>query len=221
MNSRRHLGLDRQRPVLLDRGSPGTPSTTTCTPSRSRGRPARLVRSARDRSLTEGRRGAGAGAAPGPGMFGFASAFCATSARPVRKRARRRAERSGAGPRRQPTPARGRGSGRDGAGTHRPSMPRVRGHCGAHERRRSAVLTSGRGLPQTRTPAVTEPTIRVRRIHRRDLNKVWSSSSACSARSTARPSSTSAPAPRPGFLEIYEEEGIEHCCSRSTRATPR
>lgn len=58
-------------------------------------------------------------------------------------------------------------------------------------------------------PAVTEPTIRVRRIHRRDLNKVWEFLKRVFRSVNRETVEYQRPRTKTRFLEIYEEEGIE------------
>lgn len=58
-------------------------------------------------------------------------------------------------------------------------------------------------------PAVAEPTIRVRRIHRRDLNKVWEFLKRVFRSVNRETVEYQRPRTKTRFLEIYEEEGIE------------
>jgi ribosomal protein S18 acetylase RimI-like enzyme len=62
-----------------------------------------------------------------------------------------------------------------------------------------------------RRPAVdtTEPTIRVRRIHRRDLNRVWEFLKRVFRSVNRETVEYQRPRTKTRFIEIYEEEGIE------------
>lgn len=62
-----------------------------------------------------------------------------------------------------------------------------------------------------RKPAacITEPTIRVRRIHRRDLNKVWEFLKRVFRSVNRETVEYQRPRTKTRFIEIYEEEGIE------------
>jgi ribosomal protein S18 acetylase RimI-like enzyme len=65
--------------------------------------------------------------------------------------------------------------------------------------------TSGETSPTARTP----PEVRVRRIHRRDLNRVWEFLKLCFRDVNRDTVEYQRPRSKNRFLEIYEEEGIE------------
>jgi ribosomal protein S18 acetylase RimI-like enzyme len=57
--------------------------------------------------------------------------------------------------------------------------------------------------------AVVDPTIRVRRIHRRDLNKVWEFLKLVFREVNRETVEYQRPRTKKRFLEVYEEEGVE------------
>jgi ribosomal protein S18 acetylase RimI-like enzyme len=61
------------------------------------------------------------------------------------------------------------------------------------------------GAPSTRTP----PEVRVRRIHRRDLNRTWEFLKLCFRDVNRETVEYQRPRLKKRFLEVYEEEGIE------------
>jgi ribosomal protein S18 acetylase RimI-like enzyme len=64
--------------------------------------------------------------------------------------------------------------------------------------------------PEPSTPALrTPPEVRVRRIHRRDLNRVWEFLKLCFRDVNRDTVEYQRPRSKSRFLEIYEEEGIE------------
>ncbi len=68
-----------------------------------------------------------------------------------------------------------------------------------------------RALPSTptRSRANSPPEVRVRRIHRRDLNRVWEFLKLCFRDVNRETVEYQRPRSKGRFLEIYEEEGIE------------
>src|SRR6476646_11445128 len=66
-------------------------------------------------------------------------------------------------------------------------------------------LTDRESSPPSRTP----PEVRVRRIHRRDLNRVWEFLKLCFRDVNRETVEYQRPRSKNRFLEIYEEEGIE------------
>ncbi|MDB4931813.1 MAG: putative acetyltransferase [Myxococcaceae bacterium] len=58
-------------------------------------------------------------------------------------------------------------------------------------------------------PAADEPSILVRRIHRRDLNKVWEFLKLCFRVVNRETLEYQRPRSKKRFLEVYEEEGVE------------
>src|SRR5690606_27064040 len=91
-----------------------------------------------------------------------------------------------------------------GAGGGAPGVPRGARARGGEPVPRQ-VLRGGR------RPAVdtTEPTIRVRRIHRRDLNRVWEFLKRVFRSVNRETVEYQRPRTKTRFIEIYEEEGIE------------
>ena len=63
--------------------------------------------------------------------------------------------------------------------------------------------------PQTGTTPTTEPSIQVRRIHRRDLNKAWEFLKLCFREVNRETIEYQRPRSKKRFLEVYEEEGVE------------
>ena len=64
-------------------------------------------------------------------------------------------------------------------------------------------------LPATSTPSGTEPLVTVRRLHRRDLNRVWEFLKLVFRDVNRETVEYQRPLSKRRFLEVYEEEGIE------------
>ncbi len=62
---------------------------------------------------------------------------------------------------------------------------------------------------KSRSTAATEPVVRVRRIHRRDLNKVWDFLKLCFRTVNRETVEYQRPRSKKRFLEVYEEDGVE------------
>jgi ribosomal protein S18 acetylase RimI-like enzyme len=70
--------------------------------------------------------------------------------------------------------------------------------------------SKGPGKPRGKAGAEPAPMIEVRRIHRRDLNRVWEFLKiSLRTTSTSRPSSTSGRGSKKRFVKTYDEEGVD------------